>query len=223
MERVEARRLDRCAQLAVVAALEAWQDAGYGLGEDNPVDRERLGVAIATGIGGMMTLLTNWDVQKEKGVAPGQPAGDPDADGQRLGSQREPAARRPGWSTRPRVGLCARATSRSRLAWTCCGWDAPTSPWSAGRRVSSTRCRSPLRPDAGHPPQRRAGACVAAVGRRPGRLRARRGCRVLGHRDPGARAGPRRPYLRRARRSRHHRRCPRHGPAGPSGAVRPRP
>ena len=31
LERVEARRLDRCAQLAVVAALEAWHDAGYGL------------------------------------------------------------------------------------------------------------------------------------------------------------------------------------------------
>jgi 3-oxoacyl-[acyl-carrier-protein] synthase II len=68
LERVEARRLDRCAQLAVVAALQAWQDAGYGLREDNPVERERLGVAIATGIGGMITLLSNWDVQKEKGA-----------------------------------------------------------------------------------------------------------------------------------------------------------
>src|SRR3954447_19271889 len=68
LERVEARRLDRCAQFAVVAAMEAWQDAGYGLREENPVDRERLGVAIATGIGGMITLLSNWDVQKEKGA-----------------------------------------------------------------------------------------------------------------------------------------------------------
>ena len=68
LERVEARRLDRSAQLAVVAAMEAWQDAGYGLREDNPVDRERLGVAIATGIGGLMTTLSNWDIQKEKGA-----------------------------------------------------------------------------------------------------------------------------------------------------------
>jgi 3-oxoacyl-[acyl-carrier-protein] synthase II len=67
LDRVEARRLDRCAQLAVIAAMEAWRDAGYGLKEDNPVDRERLGVAIATGIGGLHTLLANWDVQKEKG------------------------------------------------------------------------------------------------------------------------------------------------------------
>src|SRR6059058_2670240 len=53
LERVEARRLDRSAQFGVIAALEAWRDAGYGLGEDNPVDRERLAVIIATGIGGL--------------------------------------------------------------------------------------------------------------------------------------------------------------------------
>ena len=68
LERVEARRLDRSAQLAVIAAMEAWRSAGYGLGEDNPVDRDRLGVAIATGIGGLHTLVGQWDIQKEKGA-----------------------------------------------------------------------------------------------------------------------------------------------------------
>jgi 3-oxoacyl-[acyl-carrier-protein] synthase II len=68
LDRVEARRLDRSAQLAVIAAMEAWADAGFGVKEDNPVDRERLGVAIATGIGGLNTLLGQWDVQKEKGA-----------------------------------------------------------------------------------------------------------------------------------------------------------
>ncbi len=67
LDRVEARRLDRSAQLAVIAAREAWGDAGYGLKEDNPVDRDRLGVVIATGIGGLQTLLGQWDIQKEKG------------------------------------------------------------------------------------------------------------------------------------------------------------
>ena len=67
LDRVEARRLDRSAQLGIIAAMEAWRDAGYGLKEDNPVDRERLGVAIATGIGGLQTLLVNWDIQKDKG------------------------------------------------------------------------------------------------------------------------------------------------------------
>jgi len=68
LDRVEARRLDRSAQLAVIAAMEAWKDAGYGLKEANPVDRQRLGVAIATGIGGLQTVLSNWDIQKEKGA-----------------------------------------------------------------------------------------------------------------------------------------------------------
>lgn len=68
LDRVEARRLDRSAQLGIIAAMEAWSDAGFGLGEENTVDRERLGVAIATGIGGLNTLLGSWDVQQEKGV-----------------------------------------------------------------------------------------------------------------------------------------------------------
>ena len=67
LERVQARRLDRSAQFGVVAALEAWADAGYGLGEDNPVERDRLAVAVATGIGGLQTLLGQWDIQKERG------------------------------------------------------------------------------------------------------------------------------------------------------------
>src|SRR3712207_4076783 len=68
LERVEARRLDRSAQLAVIAAMQAWQHAGFGLQEDNPVDRDRLGVSIATGIGGLHTPLGNRDIPKGKGA-----------------------------------------------------------------------------------------------------------------------------------------------------------
>lgn len=68
LDRVESRRLDRCSQLAIVAALEAWADAGLGLGEDNPIDPQRLAVCIGTGIGGLHSLLQNWDTQKEKGL-----------------------------------------------------------------------------------------------------------------------------------------------------------
>jgi 3-oxoacyl-[acyl-carrier-protein] synthase II len=64
IERVKARRLDRAAQFAVVAANEAWADAGLDTAE---VDAERLGVAIATGIGGVQTLLANYDALNEKG------------------------------------------------------------------------------------------------------------------------------------------------------------
>ncbi len=64
IERVKARRLDRSAQFALVAALEAWGDSG--LAEEAP-DAERVGVAIASGIGGVTTLLSNYDNLLEKG------------------------------------------------------------------------------------------------------------------------------------------------------------
>jgi 3-oxoacyl-[acyl-carrier-protein] synthase II len=64
LERVKARRLDRAAQFAVVAAQEAWSDAGLA---DADLDTERLGVAIATGIGGVQTLLANYDALNAKG------------------------------------------------------------------------------------------------------------------------------------------------------------
>ncbi len=62
LDRVEARKLDRTQQLALVAAREAWADAG-----SPEVDPERLGVSIATGIGGALTLLGQWDVYRESG------------------------------------------------------------------------------------------------------------------------------------------------------------
>ncbi|HEY3016413.1 MAG TPA: beta-ketoacyl-ACP synthase II, partial [Nocardioides sp.] len=63
LDRVKARRLDRSAQLAMVAAQEAWADSGL----DGAVDPERLGVAMASGIGGVQTLLANYDAMNEKG------------------------------------------------------------------------------------------------------------------------------------------------------------
>ena len=63
LEPVKARRLDRSQQFAVVASREAWADAG--LGDD--VDKERLGVAYATGIGGIISVLTNYETLLEKG------------------------------------------------------------------------------------------------------------------------------------------------------------
>ena len=66
LDRVKARRLDRSGQLALVAALEAWADSGFSA-DDVSVDPERLGVAMASGIGGVQTLLSNYDALKEKG------------------------------------------------------------------------------------------------------------------------------------------------------------
>jgi 3-oxoacyl-[acyl-carrier-protein] synthase II len=64
LERVKARRLDRTSQFALVAAMEAWADSGLDGAE---VDHDRLGVAMATGIGGLITTLENYDALREKG------------------------------------------------------------------------------------------------------------------------------------------------------------
>ncbi|MEO9323442.1 beta-ketoacyl-[acyl-carrier-protein] synthase family protein [Nocardioides sp. C4-1] len=68
LERVKARRLDRSTQLAVVAATEAWADSGLAAAQEaGDLDGDRVGVAMATGIGGVTTLLANYDTMKEKG------------------------------------------------------------------------------------------------------------------------------------------------------------
>ena len=60
--RVQARRMDRCEQFALVAAREAWADAGAP-----EVDPERLGVSVTTGIGGIGSTLAAYDMLNEKG------------------------------------------------------------------------------------------------------------------------------------------------------------
>ncbi|MCX5168800.1 beta-ketoacyl-ACP synthase II [Streptomyces antibioticus] len=68
--RPQARKLDRSAQFALIAAQEAWKNAGFEgrAGEDPAADPDRLGAVIASGIGGVTTLLDQYDVLKEKGV-----------------------------------------------------------------------------------------------------------------------------------------------------------
>lgn len=58
----ETRRMDPSAQYAVVAARQAWEDAGTP-----EIDPTRLGTVVASGIGGVWTLLSQWDNYKEKG------------------------------------------------------------------------------------------------------------------------------------------------------------
>jgi len=62
MERVEIRRLDRSEQFALIASREAWKDAG-----SPDIDKERLGVVIASGIGGVITMLDQYDILNNKG------------------------------------------------------------------------------------------------------------------------------------------------------------
>ncbi|WP_128382235.1 beta-ketoacyl-[acyl-carrier-protein] synthase family protein [Streptomyces cavernae] len=78
-----ARRLDRAAQFAVLAAREAWADAGFtgkagetggsfdagdGTGRISaPADPYRVGSVVGTGVGGVTTLLSQYDVLRERG------------------------------------------------------------------------------------------------------------------------------------------------------------
>ena len=61
-ETKEARRLDRHAQFALIAAAEALAEAG-----DLPYDPERIGSLVGTGVGGMRTFEEQVLVQHEKG------------------------------------------------------------------------------------------------------------------------------------------------------------
>ncbi|HEV3380474.1 MAG TPA: beta-ketoacyl-ACP synthase II [Trebonia sp.] len=60
--RVHARRMDRNEQFALVAAREAWADAGAP-----EVDPFRLGVAVTSGIGGIGSTLTAYDTLRDRG------------------------------------------------------------------------------------------------------------------------------------------------------------
>jgi 3-oxoacyl-[acyl-carrier-protein] synthase II len=78
LERVEARRLDRCQQAALAAGREAWADAGFdpvpkskdGVPNESVrgVDPERLAVVVGSGIGGATTMLGQDDILEERGV-----------------------------------------------------------------------------------------------------------------------------------------------------------
>ncbi|WP_328431375.1 MULTISPECIES: beta-ketoacyl-[acyl-carrier-protein] synthase family protein [unclassified Streptomyces] len=62
LERVKVRRLDRSQQLALIAAREAWADAG-----SPEVDPYRLAVVMGTGIGGPLTVLGHDAVISSRG------------------------------------------------------------------------------------------------------------------------------------------------------------
>jgi len=60
----EARKMDRFAQFAMAATLEALEQANFSIGESN---RDRVGVLIGSGIGGISTLLEQAEVMRERG------------------------------------------------------------------------------------------------------------------------------------------------------------
>ncbi|MEH7073606.1 beta-ketoacyl-ACP synthase II [Neobacillus drentensis] len=60
----DARRMDRFCQFALGAAEQAWNDSNLNIKE---IDLERLSVYIGSGIGGIETLMQNFDVLRERG------------------------------------------------------------------------------------------------------------------------------------------------------------
>ncbi|MEU5882218.1 beta-ketoacyl-ACP synthase II [Spirillospora sp. NPDC047279] len=71
------RRLDRCQQIALIAAKEAWASAGFkprtkkgyeeGAEGFEITDGDRLGVVVSSGIGGLHSALNSYSVFLEKG------------------------------------------------------------------------------------------------------------------------------------------------------------
>lgn len=62
--RKEARRMDRFSQFALAAAEEAWAHSGLQL---DKIDRERLGVYVGSGVGGIQTLMEQGDLLRTRG------------------------------------------------------------------------------------------------------------------------------------------------------------
>ncbi|HYZ77566.1 MAG TPA: beta-ketoacyl-ACP synthase II [Gaiellaceae bacterium] len=63
IERKQARRMDRFAQMILAAARQAEADSGV----DVPADPDRIGASIATGIGGLKSFQDCYDVLRDRG------------------------------------------------------------------------------------------------------------------------------------------------------------
>ena len=68
LSKKDARRMDRFTQVTIAAAKEALEQAGFEDDEDPPVNPERVGCIIATGIGGILTLEKNANLLRDKGA-----------------------------------------------------------------------------------------------------------------------------------------------------------
>jgi 3-oxoacyl-[acyl-carrier-protein] synthase II len=154
LDRIEARTLDRSQQFAIIAAREAWAHAG------NPdVDKERLGVVFASGIGGVTTLLNQYDVLREKGprrvsphtvpmLMPNGPAAAVGLDLQARAGVHTPVSACASGAEAIAVGLEMIRTGRADVV-VCGGTEAAIHPLPlaafASMRAMSTRNDEPLR------------------------------------------------------------------------------
>ena len=139
------------------------------------VDHERLGVAMASGIGGVTTLLSNYDVLLEKGPRRVSPLAVPMLMPNAPAAQHQPVRRRAGGGEHAGVGLRVRQRGDRARRSTRSGSAAPTSSLAGGTEAAihplpmaafanmMALSKNARRPDHG----------LAAVGHRPRRVRAR--------------------------------------------------
>ena len=203
----EARRTDPFTHYAISAASLAWTDAGTP-----EIVSERGGVIFATGIGGIQTLLAAAPGAAREGPGPRVAVHGADAHGERGGGAPRDALRADRAQHGHAVGLRL-VEPRARRG------HAPD-PRRLPRPVRRRRLRGGhappdgrgVRADDGAHEEPRPRVRLAAVRRRPRRLRAVRGRRLADPRVRGARAGARRADLLRGRRVRRlRRRVPHHG------------
>ncbi len=64
LDRKDVRRLDRYSHYALIAAIEAYKNAKL---TDEDKNNVRMGVSVTTGIGGVETLISQYEIFKEKG------------------------------------------------------------------------------------------------------------------------------------------------------------
>ncbi|HPL54590.1 MAG TPA: beta-ketoacyl-ACP synthase II, partial [Bacillota bacterium] len=64
IDKKECRRMDRFTQFAIAAAKMAAEDSGF---DSESIDSNRFGVCIGSGIGGMETMETQYNILREKG------------------------------------------------------------------------------------------------------------------------------------------------------------
>ena len=64
VDKREARKMDLCTQYAVASALMAWKESGLS---DGGFDRDRVGVLIGSGVGGIHTVEAQHRILMEKG------------------------------------------------------------------------------------------------------------------------------------------------------------
>ena len=62
LSKVELRWQDPAGQYALIAARQAWADAG-----SPEIDSDRLAVSVGTGVGGVTTLVDAWETLRTKG------------------------------------------------------------------------------------------------------------------------------------------------------------